>query len=357
MNNNKALIWISLAFFFFIFTIIIHGCTTVDLEANANIVEETTINEALFEKEEIITENTIAEVVLSEGELPVIEEKKEEEPLEITEEKVFDLEDPEIVFTDNPEPDVILQGAEALKQLQADKTVIPEYSNGKLKGWVYKEQSIYQVHCQTYHSTIIQLEPGEELMEVPYISEPDTWKLSIGVGQKNGMATQYLIIKPDLSNMITTMIIITNYRVYQLDLRSFNDHYMPYVSWVYPKTVEIRESYMSWQQNSQTEKSEDKNYEFIAQSMEFLSFNYKVSYFFLQKKPAWCPTLVYDDGRRTYIVLDKKVLQMSMPSLSVNNKEIVNYQVNQNVIIINELIEDVTLQLGNKKVKVSKKKG
>lgn len=355
MDGIRAILKALIISIFLVIIMMFQGCKTIDLEKNANTVSEEKTNEALFEKKETIIVNEITDVELNEKELPILgehlEEEAEEEPI------VYTIEEPEIIYTQTKSEPEVLTGAEALKQLQEDKTVIPEYSNGELKGWIYKEQSIYQVHCQTYHSTIIQLEPGEELMEVPYISEPDTWKLSIGVGQKNGLATQFLILKPDCQGMTTTMIIITNYRVYQLDLRSYNDHYMPYVSWIYPQSIEIRESYQTWQKNKQQEQEEEQNYEYIAQSMEFLSFDYKISYFFLQKKPVWCPTLVYDDGRRTYIVLDKKVLQMSMPSLSANKKEIINYQVSQNVIIINELIEEVTLQLDNQKVTITKKKG
>ena len=73
-------------------------------------------------------------------------------------------------------------------------------------------------------------------------------------------------------------------------------------------------------------------------------------------KPLWCPDLVYDDGRFTYIVLNKKTLQSEMPVAFIGSRKLVNTQVHKNVIVIHQLITTVTLRLGNQKVKIRKKK-
>ena len=168
-----------------------------------------------------------------------------------------------------------LEGTDALKQNLNDRIVVPEYTQGRLKGWVYREGTIYEVHCQTYHSTVIQLEPGEEMVEVPYVSETDVWRISRGVGVKNGITTQFLMIKPDYSKLESTLVILTNRRVYQILLKSYNDHYMPYVQWVYNEVSGVTDS-ESWKRNeaSQTDSARQ-----VAQILldSNLNANYKIT--------------------------------------------------------------------------------
>lgn len=260
------------------------------------------------------------------------------------------VEPPETIYCEPAKEKSDLTGEAALKQNLKDITVLPEYTEGRLKGWTYKEGKIYQVHTQTYHSTLIQFEPGEEMLEVPYISEPDVWRLSRGVGIKNGKDTQFLIVKPDYSGLTSTLIVITNYRVYQMELKSYKDHYMPYVKWIYPQAISDEQSWIQWQQK----KDNKAVLEFAGANMELCSFDYKITH--PLNKPLWCPELVYDDGKFTYIVLNKRTLQTEMPDIFIGSRKLVNTQVHKNIIVINQLITTATLRLGKQKVKITKKK-
>lgn len=277
--------------------------------------------------------------------------------------EVHPLPEKEIVYVAAPdiisgevqkEPCTVLKGSEALKQNLKDKTVLPKYVDRQLKGWVYQKEQIYQIHTQVYHSTIIQLEPGEEMLETPYISEPDVWRISRGVGLEGGLATQFIMIKPDFSSMESTLIIITNKRVYQIQLKSYKDHYMPYVKWLYNNGVEDLASWKSVEDKGQGSSS-GAVYGNDAIRAGNMSFDYTVNYP-RRKKPVWCPTLVYDDGQKTFIVLDKKSMNMERPAVFKNNSEIVNSQTDKNVIVLHELIEKVTLKLGSERVIITKKK-
>lgn len=265
------------------------------------------------------------------------------------------IEPPEVRYVDDDKKSSakensskVLKSGDAVKQHVLDKTIIPEYEDGHLKAWYYKPENVYQLQTQTYHSTIIQLEPGEEMMETPYISEPDVWRLSRGIGTKNGKPTQFVIIKPDYVGLTSTLIIITNLRVYQLELRSYRDRYMPYAKWIYQNRME---DLPSWG-NYASKKQEIP--EFSGQKVEFLSFDYKIKRPMF-KKPVWTPVLVYDDGAKTYIVLDKKSLHMEIPTVFKGKKEITNKEIRKNVIVLNELIEKVTLRHGKQKVTIVKK--
>lgn len=327
--------------------LILTGCKTIDVEENYR--NELEVDSSIAEPDYSFTEDMVQEI---DDEEPSDEEVLTNEILKVNDvaSAIIYLEPPEVLYSEPVKEKPDLVGEAALKQNLKDITVLPQYTEGRLKGWSYKEGQIYQVHTQTYHSTLIQFEPGEEMLEVPYISEPDVWRISRGIGIKDGRDTQFLIIKPDYSGLTSTLIVITNYRVYQMELKSYKDHYMPYVKWIYPNAVQDSQSWIQWQQKKQNSSV----LEFTGTNIEFCSFDYKITH--QLRKPIWCPELVYDDGKFTYIVLDRTVLQTAMPTVFIGSRKIVNTQVHKNIIVINQLIEKATLRLGKQKVTIQKKR-
>ena len=88
---------------------------------------------------------------------------------------------------------------------------------------------------------------------------------------------------------------------------------------------------------------------------QFLSFDYRIIRPFF-RRPAWTPTLVYDDGRRTYIVFPEGVLMRELPVVFENRADVVNFRVNRNIIIIDKLIEHLTVRLGNQVITIEKRR-
>lgn len=246
-----------------------------------------------------------------------------------------------------------LTGEKAIQAGYKDMLTPAEYSEGHLKAWVYQKQRIYEVHTQTLHTTVIQLEPGEELLEIPYLSEPEVWKLSRGTGLVDGLPTTYLMLKPDYSKLESTMVVITNKRVYQLLITSHTNHYMPFVQWVYNDAAPIKldstakSPAMSALKNPKFQNSLDT----ITAAM---SFNYTIKS--SKPKPYWHPVMVFDDGQMTYIVLDKTCVNMQVPGVFGNSKDIINFSTNENIITIPHLITKVTLRLGKETVTITKDK-
>lgn len=241
-----------------------------------------------------------------------------------------------------------ITGQEALIANLKDITVLPEYFDGRLKGWIYKEGSVYQVITQTYHSTLILFEPGEVILETPYVSEPDVWRFSRGIGLKNGVPQHHLLVKPDYSNLNSTLVVVTDRRVYQMELVSTKTTYMPTVQWLYPQTIADGETWKQYQEEKLfTEQGNVRR--------DQVSFDYKMRHSVF-KIPTWLPTQVYDDGQRTYIILNDKSLLTEYPAVFNEKNEIINYRVKDNIIIIDNLIEKVTLNLDGKKVTIEKKK-
>jgi type IV secretion system protein VirB9 len=77
----------------------------------------------------------------------------------------------------------------------------------------------------------------------------------------------------------------------------------------------------------------------------------------LFNKPYWLPELVFDDGSKTYIRFPAQVLQREMPAVFENRRFILNYRVIGNLIIIDKLIENLTVKIERTEIFISKKRG
>lgn len=241
----------------------------------------------------------------------------------------------------------VLKNEDAVKAHFEDNLVYPEYEDGRIRGWVYKEGAVYRVITQPYHSTLILFEPGEEIVETPYLSEISSWRISRGIGMKDGKLRHHLVVKPDKQNLNSSLIVVTDKRVYQMELQSTNDTYMPNVSWIYSQDIASPAAQTNTQKGNLTKEMTEID-------ASRLSFDYKMRYSAV-KKPYWLPTMVYDDGIRTYIVLDSKSLLIEYPVIFRDKADIMNYRVKDNVIIIDSLIEKITLRLKNEDVTIEKK--
>jgi len=294
-----------------------------------------------------------------------LEQKNEEELHEIftaQEAKVQDIEDT-VVFVDRPvyvpenksDPETERgnkTGVEAVTESQKKATIKPErYKQGTFF-YQYNENLVYEVYAQPFHLTDIVLERGEIVSGTPLFSEDDeVWELTAGVAKdaETGEDIQHLFVKPAYSNLDSSLIIITDRRVYHFRVKSNKDTHMAIVKFTYPQTRN------QWARKNNQNAVEIENDYIRITNPEFLSFDYKMKYS-MWRKPEFLPTRVYDDGASTYIQVDDIVLQKKLPVIFNEKNEIVNYSVKKNVFIIPRLINKITLRLGKEKVEVIKKK-
>jgi type IV secretion system protein VirB9 len=241
-------------------------------------------------------------------------------------------------------------GAQAVKDSKTAALQIPmRYINGVMY-YPFDDSFEYEIHTQPYRTTDIILEPGEQVLEMPYLSEEKVWEIGAGVSREAGQDVQHFFLKPGYRDQTTSMIIITDRRVYHLLLKSFADRYMVMVRWEYPPsmTFHIKSDAMDSRRINSSLNDID------GVSPEFLSFDYKMRYSIF-KKPLWLPQRVYDDGAKTYIQMDERMLHSVSPVLFNHRNERINYRVLKNLIIIDELIEKVTIRRGKQKVTITKK--
>lgn len=321
-----------------IFTFTLFGCKTVQFD-KMGVTSEPEENNLYdnIEQELQDNENAIQDYL--------IEEKLKEVDIEKT---VVYVEKP-VYYPANEKLDKpTLTGKEAARESTSSSMQSPsKWTHGTMY-YDFDSDFTYEIYCQPYRVTDIQLEPGEQVIEMPFLSESQVWEIGAGVSRVGGVDTQHFFLKPAYSGLETSFIIITDKRIYHLMLKSFKDVYMTQVKWEYPNTMPFTLS--SETLNNSVNKLSKETF---SVDPTYLSFDYKMTYSVF-KKPYWLPQRVYDDGKRTYIVMDETVLHMTSPVLFNNRNERINYSVNKNLIIINELIEKVTLRVGNEKVTIKK---
>jgi P-type conjugative transfer protein TrbG len=201
--------------------------------------------------------------------------------------------------------------------------------------------------------TVIQLENGEVPIGVPYLSDTLRWELTGDVWRTaDGLSVQLVILKPLEPGLTSNMILVTNQRIYQFILTSTRDSYMPMVKFRYPLS---HKNFIT----AETLRHEEEQ-RGIAENGDFLSYNYKiVSGWALTGwfKPDWQPVEAWDDGHKTYLRLPRGVLQREYPVVFEKSHYIINYRVNENIMILDKLITGVTLRLNGKRVRVIKNRG
>jgi len=325
-------------FILLLLILILCGCKTVQFDDTG----------AYYEKEDLGYSSHEKELEANEQEMKdyFVEEKMKEVDIEKT---VVYVERP-VYYPSNEESDKpTLTGKDAARESTESSMQSPSKWTYGTMYYDFDPDFTYEIYCQPYRVTDIQLEPGEQVIEMPFLSESQVWEIGAGVSRTSGVDTQHFFLKPAYSGLETSFIIITDKRVYHLMLKSFKDVYMTQVKWEYPNLMPFNLSSTTLNPSYNTITTET-----ISIDPAFLSFDYKMTYSIF-KKPYWLPQRVYDDGKKTYIVMDETVLHMTSPVLFNEKDERINYSVNRNLIVINELIEKVTLRVGKEKVTIKKK--
>lgn len=277
------------------------------------------------------------------------------------EEEVKEVDIPKtVIYVDRPvyypveEPAKKVTGKDAARKSTESSMVVPEKFVHGTMYYDFDDDFTYEIYCQPYRVTDIQLEPGEQVIEMPFLSEEKVWEIGAGVSRSGSYDVQHFFIKPAYSGLETSFIIITDKRIYHLMLKSFRDCYMTQVKWQYPNTMPFKITGDYAESITGAGKVNRLTNEQLKVDPRFLSFDYKMTYSIF-KKPYWLPYRIYDDGEKTYITMNETVLHMTSPILMNKRNERINYWVDKNLIVINELIEKVTLRIGSQKVTIRKK--
>ena len=251
-----------------------------------------------------------------------------------------------------PQPATVKSGAEEktiTKQYEADNNVTVEIKeNSKLdilvdntlnidtQLFTYKRGETNKIYCAPGFITDIQLQPGEEI-SAAQVGDKTRWNVDIQFSPATGW---HLYVKPIQLGVSTNMVITTDKHTYMIELVA-DPNYTPIVSWFYPG-------------EARAALKEDQV--MTVDNVDQLNFDYVVS---KDKKYAWTPKFVFDDGFKTYInipagALDKyiPVIFMKLPS---GNLILLDYTVSNENIVIDKVLKEIVMRVDNKVVNIKSK--
>ena len=205
----------------------------------------------------------------------------------------------------------------------------------------YTEGALYQVYAAPGHVTDIALQDGEQLVGPGPVAAGDTVRWIIGdtISGEGKTKRVHIEVKPTRPDIMTNLVINTDRRTYNLELRSTEKTYMASVSWQYPQDqlIALRG------QNAEAEAAAPID---TGLDVDQLNFRYEIE----GDDPPWRPLRAFDDGNKVFIEFPRGIHQGEMPPLFVLSPEggtqLVNYRVRQNYYIVDRLFAAAELRLG-----------
>jgi len=205
----------------------------------------------------------------------------------------------------------------------------------------YADGALYRLFAAPERITDIALQPGEAITSV---AAGDTARWTVGDTTSGSGADKrvHILVKPYSAGLSTNLVVTTDRRVYRLELDSTVRTAMAALSWTYPQDELLALSH-------RRQAAEAAAPIASGLAVERLNFNYRIS----GDKPAWRPTLAFDDGRQTFIEFPLGVAVGEAPPLFVIGEKgaatLVNYRMAGRYYVVDRLFGAAELRLGEKR--------
>ena len=245
---------------------------------------------------------------------------------------------------------------------------------------------IPSIVCAVLQVTDVALEPGEAITSV---STGDNLRWSVeAVVSGNGPTQQpHLIIKPFDRGLVTSVVVTTTRRSYHLNLRSTDQAYMHEVSFTYPGEPQKQAS-PAPEQKAKVNVALTQEVDPVSTPEEKLTrkpggelprgsqvrrdppghpkLTQDPDTYRISGNPRWRPINVYNDGRKTFVVMTEEMTKTEAPAMLVlrrNNylfgydKVLANYRVQHKTYIVDTVFDRAILVSGRDKVTLTRVPG
>ena len=252
-------------------------------------------------------------------------------------------------FADNVElDDRDLKTLSKLDLLDAKQVAGTAYKAG-LVTFAYGS-GIPTVVCALLELTDLAFEKGESILSVQ-LGDSVRWNIESAISGAANDSVEHLIVKPLEAGLKTSMLITTDRRTYHIRLKSTEADYMPAVVFSYPNSLKLPskkhygdDSYLQYTSNY--DSNEDHNdYSETNSSLKYYSSVQNVSYegnsrpalniaatyndstqrrnynYSVDGDSKIIPQNVYDDGKRTFIVMNNPINSSYLPVLQEISSE------------------------------------
>jgi type IV secretion system protein VirB9 len=208
-----------------------------------------------------------------------------------------------------------------------------------LTTYTYEDKALFTIATAPLRVTDLTLESGETLVSQPTAGDAARWVISVVQGGDRS----HVFVKPLRPGLRTNLTLTTNRRSYFLELSCRDDGtYMAGVVWQYPadEIARRREALKQAERERQSTTA--------ITDLQALRFDYRI-----EGSPSWKPTMVFDDGTKTFIRFPRPVSPERAPALfllrsgSARDATYVNYRVKGDLYVVDRLVEAAELRLGS----------
>lgn len=172
--------------------------------------------------------------------------------------------------------------------------------------YAYEPGAIFEVYAHPSYVSTILLEPGETLTDIA-AGDTSRWMVTQADSETAEDPRTVVLVKPNTSGLRTNIVLITDRRTYLIEaVAQTGAAYSAQVAWSYPQADTAA----------------------LAAPIDSINLNYRVR-MTRGSRPAWMPTRVFDDGRRTWIEFSSDVEATDLPPLFAitgEGAELVNYR-------------------------------
>jgi P-type conjugative transfer protein TrbG len=196
--------------------------------------------------------------------------------------------------------------------------------------YAYEPGAIYEVYAHPSYVSTILLEPGETLTDIA-AGDTSRWMVTQADSETAEDPRTVVLVKPNASGLRTNIVLITDRRTYLIEaVAQTGAAYSAQVAWSYPQAEGAAQ----------------------AAPIDTINLNYRIRTI-RGSRPAWLPTRVFDDGRRTWVEFSPDVDASDLPPLFAvtgEGAELVNYRTQQGPsgqrYMIDRIFDVAELRLG-----------
>lgn len=192
--------------------------------------------------------------------------------------------------------------------------------------YTYASGAIYELYTNPNFISTILLEPGETLNDIA-AGDTSRWMVTEAQAEAEVDGRTIVLVKPQAANLRTNIVLVTSRRTYTIEaVAQSGQAYSSEIAWCYPERTAV------------------------SASVNELNFEYRIRTTH-GRRPAWLPTRVFDDGRRTWIEMPPQASSTDLPPLFVitgEGAELVNYRLQGDRYMVDRVFDVAELRLGTR---------
>lgn len=223
---------------------------------------------------------------------------------------------------------------------------VPLPTDNRIVTFTYSKDAVYTVLTEVGAATHIELAPDEGVVEKPAFGDSIEWRVSGGPSN--------LYVKPVRPGIMTTMTLVTNKRVYELELRSSpaGGKFYQKVTFYYPEDEQAVQLRAQAQAQDFIKEKTRLSDQVLSPGTDPSSYHYGYK---IDGDAPFRPLEVLDNGTQTFIHLPKIQDQPALFLLDANSKlELVDYHIRgDNFVVMDRIADRFELKLNDQVVTIT----